>query len=129
MIKSDYSKVCNNLAKAFDYAREAAQIAEKCQFHKDIETLREQIHKLQIYPEDPINDSGALVAAVLGIQTTTDGNLESNAAGMTDRGIFSTDDSELECIDALREVIVFMSGKACVYRDNFCVTIFLSCRM
>lgn len=89
------------MAKASDHAQDALQIAQECQFNKEVLLMNEHIRKLNVFPEDPVNDSERLVKKVLSIQTTTDGHAESNAAEMTDRGIFSTDDSEWESFESL----------------------------
>ena len=87
-------KILGNSAKAIDHAWEALRIAQECQFTKEVLWLKEHIRKHQIFPEDPANDIEGLLQTVFEIATTTDGNLESNAAEITDPGIFSSDDSE-----------------------------------
>lgn len=87
-------KILGNSTKAIDHAWEALRIAQECQFTKEVLWLKEHIRKHPIFPEDPANDTEGLLKTVFEIATTTDGNLESNAAEITDPGIFSSDDSE-----------------------------------
>ena len=96
LIESNYFSIHDNVSKALDHARDALQIAQECEFNKDVLLLNDHIRKLEIFPDDSVNDGEGLVEKVLSIQTTTDGHAESNAAQMTDRGVFSTDDSESE---------------------------------
>ncbi len=66
--------------------------------------MNDHCRKLEKFPGDPVNDGEGLLKKIRGIQTTTDGNAETNAAEMTEHGIFSTDDSEWETIDLFRQV-------------------------
>ena len=100
ILKTNHFKISGNSARALDHARIALPIARECQFTKEVSWLNEHISKLQIFPEDPANDSEGLVKTISEIQTTTDGNLESNAAELTDLGIFSSDESEWETFDS-----------------------------
>ena len=104
LIKINYFKIHDNDAQALDHAKEALQIAQKCEFKKEVSLLKDKICKLENFPDDLVNDGEGLVRKVLAIQTTTDGHAESNAAEMADRGVFSTDDSDWDTYDSLRQV-------------------------
>ena len=93
-----------NGTKALDHAKQALEIAQRCQFNQEVLLLSDHMCKLEIFPDDQVNDGEGLLKKIRGIQTTTDGNAETNAAAMTDHGIFSTDDSEWETIDSIRQV-------------------------
>ena len=104
LIKINYFKIHDNDAQALDHAKEALQIAQKCEFKKEVSLLNDHIRKLENFPDDLVNDGDGLVKKVSTIQTTTDGHVESNAAEMPDHGVFSTDDSDYDAYDSLRQV-------------------------
>ena len=85
-----------------EHAKIALEIAQDCQFNNQVLLLEDRIRRLQKYPEEPVNDSEGVVQRVLGIVSATDVILESN----TERGIFSTDESDFDFVDSdlLRQV-------------------------
>ncbi|XP_028390781.1 uncharacterized protein LOC114515681 [Dendronephthya gigantea] len=99
-LKSSHFEILVNPAQTLEHARKALEIAEKCKFNNEVLLLMDRIRRLQKYPEEPVNDSEQLVKKVLEIVSTTDGNLESNGGELTERGIFSTDESDFDIVDA-----------------------------